>query len=93
MVTKYHTLSGSTYEVDHINCRVRKVKTGVGSNTKRAVEEWRDFERIEGTVGTSLYICWGAGRDAVSDELGTPPDVQPLRMTITSRIESVEAVQ
>lgn len=92
MTTKYHTQSGSAYEVDHDNKRIRKLKAGVGSNTKRAVEEWREFISIGGCeVGSSLFIVWGAGRDAVSDELGTPPDVEPLRTTLTSPVVGVES--
>lgn len=83
---RFRTRTGSIYEVDGL--RIRKLHGGSG--TKRVTDEWRDFvytSPIE--VGRPVYIHWGTGRDAVSDELGTPADCDPSRLTITSVVEEL----
>lgn len=91
MITKYHTKSGSTYEVDTVKCQIRKLRAGANSNTKRIVEDWRKYISISGhAIGHHMLVVWGKGRDAVSDELGTPKDEEPYRYTVTSPVVGVE---
>lgn len=90
-MVKYHTESGSIYEVDHDHNRIRKLKAGAASNTRRVVEDWRVYLSITGTeIGGRIMVVWGQGRDAVSDELGTDKDAKPWRFTLTSPVVGVE---
>lgn len=77
---KYHTKTGSTYEVE--GSQIRKLIGGAGTN--RIAVDWRTFESLEVTQH-GLVIFWGVGRDAVSDVLGTEGD-NPARYTTTSPI-------
>jgi len=84
---RYHTKTGSTYEVDGKHKRIRKLKGGVG--TTRVTEDWRSYEEIDDEVGV-LRIYWGQGRDETSDRLGTPKEDVPSRWTVTSPIVRLE---
>lgn len=78
----FETKSGSVYQVDAKTKRIRKLKGGTG--TKRIAEDWRVYEDLDIIPTEGLRIFWGSGRDEVSEELGTPEDVTPMRMTVTS---------
>ena len=85
---RYHTKTGSIYETDDNN-RVRKLAGGSG--TKRVTEDWREYESISMEFDDRLLIVWGTGRDAVSDDLGTPEDCAwCIRTTLTSPVIKME---
>ena len=79
MITKYHTESGSTYEVDTAKIRIRKLRklrAGANSNTKRIVEDWREYISISGhAIGRRMFVVWSK---------------EPYRYTITSPVVGVE---
>lgn len=87
------TMSGSVYEIDTEGRRLRRATAGKMSATKRATEEWREYTDVYGPqLGECLEIFWGRGRDEVSNDLGTPEDVDPYRSTITTPVCAIEEV-
>jgi hypothetical protein len=85
---RYHTKSGSIYEVDGL--KVRRV-TGGEHYQGRACDDWLDAQEVRATEGLPMYIYWGAGRDEYSPDDGLP-DAERQRFTITSQVVRVEEV-
>ncbi len=82
------TQSGSVYEIDTAAKTVLRVSGG-DHYTGRACGTPRGYESInEPTVGQSLSIYWGAGRDEFSPDDGQP-DENRSRWTNTSAVVEV----
>lgn len=57
----FHTLSGSTYEVDHENKRCRRVEGKPNADMPRMGPdgEWREYKQISGILrGCPVLIEW-----------------------------------
>lgn len=92
MITDYHTKSGSIYQVDLDNKRVRAKAKANDNNGKRLGYDWRPFESMDDHgVGHPLYFWWGGGLDEISVELGTPPELGESirRCTYTSPVVAI----
>lgn len=79
---KFRTYSGSVYELDQDNKRIRRL-SGVKDPTPRqgADGQWKTYVHLktEPEPGNDLYICWSVG----DGEGGSD------RCTVTSRIEEI----
>lgn len=99
-VLRCTTQSGSVYEIDRLHNMVRTIKKATppgGHQGKRLPdpidspeEEWKPYESLNYFgVGHPLFFWWGTGRDARSDELGTP-EGPVSRATCTSAVVTEE---
>ena len=85
---RYHTASGSIYEVDGL--KVRRIQGGA-HYAGRACDETMEAESVTWLEGGPLMIYWGAGRDKYSPDDGYP-DEGRQRFTTTSKVVKVEDV-
>jgi hypothetical protein len=98
-ISSYTTSSGSVYEVDYNNKRVRSRARAPSSTSRRLASDWRTFEKINWAgLGHPLWFWWGGGRDEFSPgaiQLGTDgaPDEAVTRATHTSPVVSREEVE
>ncbi len=92
----FHTVSGSTYEVDKLEKKIRRLN-GVTDPTPRMGEDgkWRNYLKLYPEplqVGESALIVWGNDVDLIPEtrealergEIGVA-----LKVTTTSPIKSV----
>lgn len=102
MITRYHTQTGSIYEVDYVAKKIRQVNRSEKCASGRVgAGEWRTFVSLEMT-DRCLHIGWGSGRDehsATAEQVGTVsesgrevPDASVSRYTHTSPIVKTEMV-
>ncbi len=102
MITRYHTQSGSIYEVDRSAMMIRQVTRGEACKSGRVgAGLWRTYVSLE-MSDKRLQIYWGSGRDeysATADQFGTVteagremPDASVSRYTHTSPIVKTEMV-
>ena len=96
MITRYHTETGSIYEVDDVAMKIRQLKRSEECASGRVAAEWRSYLYADVLMGR-LAITWGSGRDehsASADQYGTEgaDDDQVTRMTQTSRVVLVDHV-
>jgi hypothetical protein len=101
MITRYHTQTGSIYEVDDVERTVRQViRSDKCSSGRVGAGEWRPYQSAE-VVHRCLQIVWGAGRDEYSanaDQVGFPEsgrevsDSSIARHTHTSPVVRTERV-
>lgn len=92
---RYHTASGSAYEVDEERKLVRRSTRSQLSKAERVSEEWRPYEDICIALLGGLHIVWGTGRDehsANAVQVGEGSDESVVRKTVTTRVVSVEDV-
>lgn len=100
---RVHTRSGSTYEVDEPNKKVRRLD-GVRAPTFRfgTDGDWKSYHQLFLKEGESMLIIWGMGTgdDGANAEViggipGAPveEDRMRLRMTETSRVLKIEVVE
>lgn len=85
LVTRVHTATGSVYEFDEVNKRVRRIGKEHPDQT-RAAGEWRPYEEVSVLVlGKEMAIVWPS---TVTLLEGSPEDALPS--TVTSPVVSVE---
>lgn len=81
MITKYHTETGSIYEVDSEKMMARAARP---TSKTRATAEWKRITDF--TVGERLLLVWDP--DEVEPLISTIPNV--IRTTYTSRIVKID---
>ena len=87
MITEYHTESGSIYEVDDKNMKMRQIKRSAACTSGRVSGEWRNYEHL--TIGSNLLFVWGTGKDEHSDkatQIGADEGGIVIRHTLSTRI-------
>jgi hypothetical protein len=92
-VIRYHTKSGSVYEVRQVDGKPQVRRASGGPHYKGRCDDWKPCESVELTESPgTLLIGWGLGRDEFSpDDDGIPDDLR-YRVTETSKVLHVEVV-
>lgn len=82
---KFTTYSGSIYQVDDANKRIRRMH-GVKPPTERQGNDWKTYASISAIeVGKPVLIVWGSDTPLLPD---SPKDAIPTTMTNT--VKSIE---
>jgi len=86
---KFKTLTGSTYEIDLTNKKIRRV-SGLNDPTQRqgADGDWRNYDEVIPSpieIDKSVVIYWGKDVPLLS---GSPSNAIPV--TMTSPVVSIE---
>lgn len=84
MTIKFETISGSLYEVDQENCRVRRL-VGVKDPTPRqgADGDWREYADITDIApGLAVMITW---------RFDVEPEAVWARSTLTSNVKEIHS--
>lgn len=105
MIRRYHTKSGSIYDVKETADGILVRRTLMDATRKDVAQRLADRFVAEGEgawraargytelgVGSSLGIFWGTGRDAQSPDDGIPDDIRQ-RASLTSPITKIETVE
>lgn len=100
-IVRYHTKTGSIYEVDRDKNQLRQVvRSDKCTSGRVGTGDWRPFVSAE-IVHGCLHIIWGTGRDEHSegaDQVGFPEsgrevfDASVTRQTHTSPVVKSELV-
>jgi hypothetical protein len=106
MITRYHTKSGSIYDVKDTVDGILVRRTQLDASRKDLAERrgdrfaadgegaWRAARGyVEMGVGSALGIFWGTGRDAQSPVDDGLPDELRQRASLTSPITKLETVE
>lgn len=80
---KFKTISGSTYEVDLANKRMRRLVGETQNSARIRSGEWRNYSMIYLEIGRPGEILWTDETPPLSTKGGMPA-------TITSMVESIE---
>lgn len=80
-IIKFLTKSGSLYEVDAIEKKIRRVSnTNNSQPTDRQTDSWKEYSNITDiVVGQSVLICWDKNTTPIFD--GSPDHAVPSTMT------------
>lgn len=90
-MTRYHTKSGSIYEVRTAESGCLEVRRASGgAHYAGRCDDWKPCESAEIYAGR-LLIGWGKGRDEYSPDDGLPDDLR-YRVTETSEVVRTEQV-
>jgi hypothetical protein len=82
---KFTTVSGSLYEVDATNKRIRRL-SGNKPPTERQGNDWKQYDSISAIeVGQPVLIIWNEGTPLLPD---SPEGALPT--TMTSFVQSIE---
>lgn len=83
----FTTETGSTYEYDLINNRIRKSAGNTSTTTLRLRDGWKDFDSLSAVeIGKEVCIVWSKNVQLLE---GSPKDSIPS--TITSRVVSISS--
>lgn len=92
----FYTVSGSAYEVDSVNKRIRRLSGKANPTPRQGKDgEWRNYAELHPAplkVGESALIVWGDDVDFLPETkalMGRDPSLAPMRTTMTSPIESI----